>query len=182
MEALCYSGRVVSDSVIALGKSVAAPGSFTALTRLEHNWEKTGLALTVGTIVENGSVLGTLSSGALRLGQGATTIFSDLSGYYSGREFSFVIRAAGGLTRVQGQEGSLIENVSALSSFSFAAAVSRAQIFTSRDRLGLAFSSPLRIESGSLSLNLPNGRDYVANQILFAKSSTGLQPSARSAG
>lgn len=43
MGALCYSGRVVSDSVIGLGKSVAAPGSFTALMALyESNYVRLG--------------------------------------------------------------------------------------------------------------------------------------------
>ncbi|MEE9195048.1 MAG: S8 family serine peptidase, partial [Alphaproteobacteria bacterium] len=163
-----------------LGSRNGIAESVTTMMRIERDWGKARLALTSGALIEKGSVLGTLSSGALSLGRGATTLFSDVSLSTTTKGgLSLMARAAGGFTRVQGHSGSLIDDISSLTSLSFGAAASQTRIFNKSDRLGLAFSSPLRIESGRLGLTLPSGRDYQADRILFTGSNNSLKPSAR---
>ena len=84
-----------------------------------------------------------------------------------------------GLTKIEGHQGSLVEDLSQLRIMGFGLAVTQDDFLLRDGGLTLAVSSPLRVEGGQVSLNLPTGRDYVRDQILYSFTELSLVPSAR---
>ncbi|MCH7805715.1 MAG: S8 family serine peptidase [Proteobacteria bacterium] len=138
------------------------------------------LNLTAGVMEEKNAVLGSISTGALTLGDGATTAFLGAQGEVDlGHGFSLFGQYEAGWTSVKGAEFSLIGNVSSFRTSSFTAALTKNRVFGKRDRIGIAVHQPLRVENGTLSLVLPTGRDYAIDRILFSNDQAGLSPSSR---
>jgi len=154
-----------------------ATSSFAGASRTSG---RLALKLTAGLLDEKKAVLGSISTGALSLGEGATTAFAGLQAEVDlGKGFSFFGQYEAGWTSVRGSEFSLIGDASDFRTSSFTAAVTKTCVFTGRDKIGIAIHQPLRVEGGNLTLVLPTGRDYAIDRILFTNDRASLSPSSR---
>ncbi len=123
------------------------------------------IASQFGMIREQESFLGSSSSGAFAIGGDETpTWFYNLS---ASMKVAENIKLFGifsqGITTPENSANSLIHSVSEIKSQSFAAGIMRNANFTENDTLGFAVSSPLRVVSGSATINTPSGADINGN-------------------
>lgn len=151
-----------------------------SVMRLTHQKGKLLLRGTFGVLTEKNAILGSRSSGALKLGGGAETFYGRMGASYSlGSGRQFFASASRGLTSVSGAASSFVTGVSSFQTSSYAFGFVDREIFNNNDLLGIAISQPLKVESGHISFSLPTGRDYIADRILFTDSRGGLAPSGR---
>jgi len=142
--------------------------SFSTLLegRFQFN-DNAGLSVQFGQIEENGSLFGGAAGGIFGVDT-ATTYAINLSGHIKASErFSIVANYGVGRTSVEASENSLLENFSALSSDWYSLGMVGNDVFRGRDQLGLAFSQPLKIRSGSVDYSIPTGRNINTTLIDF---------------
>jgi len=155
--------------------------SYVMMARLDHGLSDTvHLGFDLGVINEKGSVLGSLSTGALSLGKGATTTFVNtrFDWALSGKMQVFG-RASYGRTAVQAADVSLVQQIDDLSSASFSFGVIGHSLFQRGDRLSLAISQPLRVSGGTADMSYVSARDYQTDSLSFISSRTSLSPEGR---
>jgi subtilase-type serine protease len=83
-----------------------------------------------------------------------------------------------GLTRPHGTRPGLLRDISMLSSGSFGLGLTRRALATKGDRLTLAISQPLRVETGAAEIDRPLGRTF-DGRILRQRAPVDLAPSGR---
>lgn len=140
---------------------------------------KSAVALQAGFIVEEGAMLGSISSGAAALAESSTT-------HFIGAEAKFDLSAgfkafAGfeiGQTDVSAAKNSLVEGVSDLVSDSWRMGIGKTGVIGKKDRLGFMVSQPLHAESGSANLSLPTALN-ADGSIAYTSSQAGLAAGAR---
>jgi len=134
----------------------------------------------MGTMIEDGAVLGARSGGVLDLGGGARSHFVGVDaavGLSSGwRLFG---RAVLGRTEAAGRSSGLIDSLGALESRAFSAGLSGRGVFRSGDRLTFAAAQPLRITGGELAVKVPVERDFETRNFIFETRRRTLSPSGR---
>ena len=141
-----------------------------------------GLSLSVqgGVTDESGTFLGSESGGALGLSDdGAQTYYTGIAASYSPMDgvrlnanYNF------GVTKMDVAENSLVDNLSDVQSSSFAVGAIVDDIYSERDSFGLTVSQPLRVDSGSGSVTLP--QDIALDgSIIFEESNISLAPEGR---
>ncbi|MEM8798886.1 MAG: S8 family serine peptidase [Pseudomonadota bacterium] len=136
------------------------------------------LGLDLGVIVERDQVLGSRTSGAFQLGEGAHTRYLAL-----GAEFDFGDgwlmsgRLMRGQTEVDAARNSLITNVGTIRSSSFAVSLAKSDLFSSGDALAFAISQPLRVDRGDARLTIPTA--FRENKSVFSSDRLGLAPTGR---
>lgn len=155
--------------------------SFMLQSRLGHTLAGVlHVSLDLGLLNEKGSVLGSLSGGALQIGEGATTAFSaarfDLDVTARLRLFG---RASHGWTRVDTSPTSLLESVDNITSSSFSLGIEGTSLLRKDDRFSLAFGQPLRVNKGTAQLAHVQSRDYVTNTLNFESRALSLAPTGR---
>ncbi|MEE8294584.1 MAG: carbohydrate porin, partial [Sphingomonadales bacterium] len=96
-----------------------------------------------------------------------------------GKGFTVTGQHTSGWTTIENALQSFVTDTNTFRTSSFSAALTKKNLFRKNDRIGIAIYQPLRIESGQISLNLPTGRDYAADQILFTSETGTLAPSSR---
>ena len=126
---------------------------------------------------EHGSVLGTISSGGLRLGDGARTLLVEadrslrLSGLWSLKGYGSL-----GYTRVQRSDVSLFTKVSSAVSSRFGAAF---EGVVAGGLLALGIAQPLNVEHGDATLRIGNGYDLDSRSLTFDDRRVSLSGSRR---
>lgn len=129
------------------------------LARLSLGDMRRRVALDVGMVAEDGTLLGAASDGALRLADGADTAFVGISADLAlGDGWSLFAGAEAGRTQARAAANSLVSEVGTLTSTAWRVGLARDTLLTVGDRAVLTFSQPLRLESGTVSLSLPVGR------------------------
>jgi hypothetical protein len=83
-----------------------------------------------------------------------------------------------GLTRPHGARPGLVRDISALSSGSFGLGLVRRALAAQDDRLTLAISQPLRVESGAAEIDRPLGRTF-DGRIVRRRTAVDLAPTGR---
>jgi len=126
---------------------------------------------------ENGSILGSLSRGALSLGDGAST------GYMAARldwnispKIQFFARGSYGRTQVESASLSLISHVSQLSSGSFSTGFRGKNILYQGDRFSFGISQPLKVYTGQAEVASVESRDYDLDILTFGAQNISLSP------
>jgi len=127
---------------------------------------KANVKVQLGQIEERGSLFGGSAGGALGVNT-STTYAINLAGSIKASErFSVVANYGLGRTYVDSAEHSLLDEFSDLRSNWYSIGLIGNDIFRSKDQMGLAFSQPLKIRSGSVNYSIPTGQDQNYN-ILF---------------
>ena len=113
-------------------------------------------ALMVGAQRESHALRGTTGEGALAIAQHSSSFFIAPSYQFDAEHWSFSAGASIGVSRAQAPADSLIQSVSPLISSEFYAVMARKDLFRHGDRGYLKLWQPETIESGELTLRLPN--------------------------
>lgn len=131
-----------------------------------------------GVLREDGSLLDTVATGAFDGIKGATTRFASLTAAYRLGHWTLVASATHGWTSVSEHGDALLHSYSGIqtSAYSFGAVW---QTPLAGHTLGFAVSQPLRVESGRATLDVPTGRNFAANTVLFDSQNLNLAPSGR---
>jgi hypothetical protein len=132
-----------------------------------------------GQLEEHQRMLDASGGGALGLPEGASTTFLGFTGR---AELAPRLEMFGqgnvGLTRPHGARPGLLRDISMLSSGSFGLGFIRHALATKADRLTLAISQPLRVETGTAEIDRPLGRT-LDGRILRQRAPVDLAPSGR---
>ena len=127
-----------------------------------------------GMMVEQNTVLGSMSEGAVAFGQNTPTWFGGFTATARlGEGYSLFGGAHLGLTRPSIAAGSLLQSASAVATESFHLGVAKAQVFGEHDQAGFVLSQPLRAFSGNATVAVPQSRDFFGN-ISYTSVSSGL--------
>jgi len=134
----------------------------------------------LGTRLEKGAVLGTRSSNALSLGDGARSSFFALDTVLPlNTRWSAFTRAVFARTETTGSGSGLIEMSDSIKSRALSAGLEGRGLFTPGDHLVLAVAQPLRITEGTIAARVPVARDLSTGRFRFETRRHGLQPSGR---
>lgn len=144
--------------------SVDQPGAYqqqslSTILKASHEFsDRGGIALKFGQIEERGSVLGGGASGVLGV-EKATTYALDLSGNIKLIDgVSLVANYGVGRTEVESADKSLLKDFSTLSSDWYSIGLIGNNLFRAKDQLGLAWSQPIKIQSGAVNYSVPDSR------------------------
>jgi len=122
------------------------------------------VSASTGMVNESASVLGSYSTGALSLGNSASTAYAGLTtGLNITKSIATFAGANIGYTMTTAAQDSLIKNVKNLTSTNAYAGIVKTGIFTNDDRLGVVGSLPMRVNTGQLVLNVPTSQDANGN-------------------
>ncbi|WP_321394765.1 S8 family peptidase [Emcibacter sp.] len=134
----------------------------------------------LGMLHERGTVLGSLSDGALKIGDGASSLFGTLRFDYTlSRGLSLFGNLSYGLTTVEATSASLLGNMDRLVSRSFSLGLKGRDLAGWGEQISLAVSQPLRVENGQADVSYVAGRDYVNDTLDFASRQVSLAPDGR---
>ncbi len=155
--------------------------NYIMIARIDHRLSgPLKLGLDLGVMTERGSVLGSLSSGAISLGKGATTTFVNARFDWAlGRKITLFTRASYGVTDVKAVDLSLVQNIANLTSTSFSMGLTGHSLFQRGDRLSFAVSQPLRVTGGQANISYVTSRDYQDNILSFIDRNISLAPDGR---
>lgn len=154
--------------------------AYETVASLVYRSGKTTVRFKSTATMEAQTVLGSRSSGALKLGDGAATFTGTIEaarGLGKGRVLFGLVRH--GLTLVDGAQGGFVADIGGIRTSSFALGLIDRGVFTENDFLGFAISQPLRVESGTVDLTLPTSRDYEADRLVFSDLGLSLAPTGR---
>ncbi|MCF8474865.1 MAG: S8 family serine peptidase [Emcibacter sp.] len=136
--------------------------------------------LDVGLMNERGSVLGSLSSGAISLGEGAMTKFSNLRFDVDiAPNVNLFSKISYGVTSVKNADLSLVGKIGDLASSSFLIGMMGNSLFQQGDQLSLAVSQPLRVVSGYADISYASHRNYQTDSLSFITNQISLAPNGR---
>lgn len=126
--------------------------------------ESAKLGFDTGVVVEQGTLLGSMSDGVLAFGSNTPTYFGGLTGTAKlGAGYSVFGGMHFGITTPSGSASTLIQSASAVTTESFSLGVAKDQVFGKADQAGFVFSQPMRAVSGSANISVPIARDYFGN-------------------
>ena len=133
---------------------------------VEHTvkWAGGYVSASLGMVSESNSILGTRSGGALSLGKGANTAFTGVTaGFDINDKWAAFGGATMGYSMIEANQNSMVSSVKGLTSGNAFAGVTKSGIFNDSDRLGLVVGMPMRVNSGTATLNAPTGLDMDGN-------------------
>lgn len=149
------------------------------LNRVNHQLtNKMSLSFDMGVMNEEGSVLGAISTGVLRIGDGARTGFVGAKFDYTlSNKISLYGRATYGITDVDAVAGTLLGNISTLKSQSYLVGIKSLGLLRDDDQISLTFSQPLKLTSGNATISNVAERNYENNSYRMAFNRVNLGPS-----
>ncbi|MEM7653062.1 MAG: S8 family peptidase, partial [Pseudomonadota bacterium] len=169
-----FTGEQVDDATGEDSRTSAAMAEF--VYRPQTNLR---LGVEFGGMGERGRFLGAETSGAFSTGEETWTGYVGASVSYAlSTQFSVLASAYQGFTRAALSEDSLISDMSTIRSESFSLGFVGKQLFAKNDRVTVGVSQPLRVASGTATLDTPTGRDLAGN-IISQSVSAGLTPTGR---
>jgi hypothetical protein len=147
---------------------------------VEHTvkWAGGYVSASLGMVSESNSILGTHSGGALSLGKGANTAFTGITaGFDLDNKWSAFGGATMGYSMIESNQNSMVSSVKGLTSGNAFAGISKTSVFNDTDRMGLVVGMPMRVNSGTATLNAPTGLDMDGN-VNFTAYKVGLTSNA----
>ncbi|MBI3419550.1 MAG: hypothetical protein HY053_05410, partial [Proteobacteria bacterium] len=149
------------------GRQKADARNFGSQAELAYKLDSSSkISLAFGALFENGSVLGTVGSGAFKLGNGTMTMYSGIGGSYQ-LDAKTTLRGAmyAGWTKPSLANDSLITGMSNLITTAFNMGIERRELAQKGDVFSFSVAQPLRVENGSMQFNLPYARDDVSDVV-----------------
>ena len=147
---------------------------------VEHTvkWAGGYLSASLGMVSESNSILGTHSGGALSLGKGANTAFTGVTaGFDINDKWAAFGGATMGYSMIESNQNSMVSSVKGLTSGNAFAGITKSGIINDNDRLGLVVGMPMRVNSGTATLNAPTGLNMDGN-VNFTAYKVGLTSNA----
>lgn len=139
-------------------------GVYVMASRLTAPVGPIRLGFESGIVMERDTLLGSASAGAMSLGDSANTAYAGVSAESSlGSGLSLFGGFEIGRTYVKSSSDSMVSGMSALSSTAFRLGAVQTGIVDENDRMVFALSQPLRVGSGTATLDLPQSRDVDGN-------------------
>ncbi len=178
-----FSGNIVANEIVdyynmlpesdnRLGRITS---SFTSVTR-DFN-RKGNVSFHAGVVVENKTMLGAGSYGALQIDHGTTTMFSTVaSSFKLSSKTSMFGSYTIGTSQVSAARDSLFNEFSSIQTSSWN--VGFAYKLAPRSTFGAVFAQPLRVNSASASMDIPIARDAVEDILYMNSYKLNLTPSA----
>lgn len=124
------------------------------------------LGLKGGIVVEEETLLGTISTGATAFGRNNATYFTGLSADAAlGGGVRLFGGAYVGVTETEGGTGSVIDSVSSIVTQSFTLGLAKQAVLGRRDRAGFVIAQPLRVVGGMAQLSIPAAMDLFGNLV-----------------
>ena len=150
-----------------------------ALNRINHQLtKKLSFSFDMGVINEVGSVLGAVSTGVLKIGDGARTGFVGAKFDYNLSHNSLIYgRASYGITNVDSAGGTLFGNISTLQSHSYLVGIKSLGLMRYDDQISLTFSQPLKLSSGNATISNVAQRNFADNSYTMSFNRINLGPS-----
>ena len=133
---------------------------------IEHTmkWDGGYVSASLGMVSETNSILGSTSGGALSMGKGANTAFTGITaGFDLSNNWSAFGGATMGYSMIEASQNSMITGIKGLTSGNAFAGITKNGIFGDADRLGLVIGMPMRVNSGTATLNAPSSLDINGN-------------------
>ncbi|MEX0299570.1 MAG: S8 family serine peptidase [Kordiimonas sp.] len=142
-----------------------------------ENWE-TGI--NIGALKENGSFLGSVSTGALAVANTNTTTYGKLfakrfleNGWHISGHYTH------GFSDIGVSQTSFIEHISTVQTNAFMGQVGKRHLLTSNDSLSLTFFQPLKAVSGHLTTYLPTSQNTDTGALAYEEVTSSLSPQNR---
>ena len=158
-----FTNTVPRDDVLQMQRS-DVPQMAGGIIEHTMKWEGGYVSASLGMVTENNSVLGTTSGGALSMGRGANTAFTGITaGFDLDNNWSAFGGATIGYSMIEASQNSMVSSVKGLSSGNAFAGVTKSKIFGDADRLGLVIGMPMRVNSGTATLNAPTSLNMDGN-------------------
>ena len=152
-----------------------APSMAGGVVEHQLRWDGGYLSANLGVVSESNSVLGSYSSGVLKLGSGATTAFAGIN---AGLSLTDTVQVFGGATigysSISAADNSMVTGIRGLTSGNAYAGVTKTQLFSDNDRFGFVVGVPMRINTGTANVYAPVSRDIDGN-VMFDNSSVSLK-------
>ncbi|MDX1539965.1 MAG: hypothetical protein R3349_01040, partial [Geminicoccaceae bacterium] len=174
-DGLALGGEISPGTIWRVGLARAEPPDAdlevgrrsVAVAELVRTWDQgAAVAVQVGSLAEEASLLDTAGGGALAL-DGAATGFVGLAARMpiiaaedGERGLHLFGHLNHGVTRAAVTSRGLIRDISTLHSTAFAAGVAQTGVFRSFDQLALSVAQPIRIDAGSMTVDLPVARAF----------------------
>lgn len=149
------------------------------LNRVNHQLtDKMSLSFDMGVMNEEGSVLGAVSTGVLKIGDGARTGFVGAKFDYNLSDKSSLYgRTTYGITDVDAVTETLLGNISSLKSHSYLVGIKSLGLLRDDDQISLTFSQPLKLSSGTATISNVTERNYNNNSYRISFNRVNLGPS-----
>jgi hypothetical protein len=156
-----------------------APARAAAL-RLDRVQQQARFAFELGTLVEDDAVLGTLSSGGLRLTERSATVWNTLSAEWRlAPQWSAKTALTLAVTDPGSVRGSVFSSLGTVLSTGASLGIAGQDIFAPDDVLGFTVTQPLHVETAAATLVSATARDVGAGVTQFATNGVSLAPSGR---
>ncbi|MEJ0061773.1 MAG: S8 family peptidase [Alphaproteobacteria bacterium] len=168
-------------ALTAMGGPENDDGQRNMLAAGEFNYgdPAANIGFTGGALIEDNRALGLRGDGAFALGQGSSTWFAGASAFWQiASDTQFQASWYGGVTQASMARDSLIQDAEAIVSTAWRLGVTRNGLWQDGDSLRFNLAQPLRAETGSLSLNLPQYR-LRDGTVIRDNASLGLAPTGR---
>jgi hypothetical protein len=175
------------DGVFALGHGYGESVRHGTLARVDYWRGPASIGASIGSVVENGSVLGTTWAGAIGAAPEAKTRLVGLSGRVilapgveASVETEFGATKTSGGPRWLSASNELITSAGAASvHWALAPAFLRDAFPHASGDLSFSISQPLRVESGAFSALLPTANEWGRQSLIFAPRDIPVAPSGR---
>lgn len=152
--------------------------SDSAVIEGTYKKDKVGLGLQLGSIREMGSLFGGASGGVLSVDE-SNTVSLGMSGTFAINDtFSVLGNYTQGYTQVDDWDQSYLQNFSGIRSSAYGLGFVGRGVLTGTDQVGLGFSRPLKVESGSADLIVPEGREDFGKPLYYSEERINLNPTA----
>ncbi len=151
------------------------------LNRFSHQaTDQLSLVFDIGMLQEQGSVLGSVSRGAMEIGRGARTAFvGGRVDFKISNSIELFARASYGITDVEASFSGILGNISTLKSHSYLIGLKKSALFLNNDQFSLTFSQPLLLSGGNASISKVLSRDYVNDVYNMSLERLSLTPTGR---
>jgi hypothetical protein len=160
--------------------SIYHDASQAAVMRLDERIGDSLLGLEAGGMVEEGGVLGSLASGALKMADHSST--SWLSASYQralADHWSLKGSMTVSMTTANSPEGSIITSIGPIYATSIALGLARSDVWDTGDAWSFAIAQPLHAERAPVSLAFGTGVDASTGKTILQSEHSSLTPSGR---
>ena len=141
--------------------------SFSSILEGKYQFsDNANIGVQFGQIEEQGSLFGGSAGGVFGVDSAVTYALNFSGSIKANDKFSVIANYGIGRTKVDATDESLLDEFSDLSSNWYSLGLIGNDVFRAKDQLGIAFSQPLKIRSGSVDYSIPTGQDIDFN-ILF---------------